>query len=220
MKKSVIMISVAFLLLAGCGSEEDITSVSVIESVVMEAEETDTEAVQIEETKLEEETTSLEMENDISEEQVLEQTEEKEIKVDEVKAESSVKEEPGVEETAKMIDYSPQKVVSLATSKTKAYGKILLTDNLDNLLASGDITKEEYDAYYPYDGAGYYSVFVETDLSTASTTSGRKLTSEDAIAQYIADMLAIESGPYFLIEYAGTYSKGGTEFYEFRCYRA
>ena len=49
----------------------------------------------------------------------------------------------------------------------------------------------------PYDGAGYYSVYVQTDLNTASTTSGRLLGSEDGIAQYIAEMLACESGPYF-----------------------
>lgn len=100
--------------------------------------------------------------------------------------------------------YSPQKVVQLATDKTKSYGKITLIDNLKRHLANGDITKEEYDEYYPYDGAGYYSVFVETDLNKASTTSGRLLKSEDGIAKYLADMLAFESGDYFLIEYAGT----------------
>ena len=116
--------------------------------------------------------------------------------------------------------YSPQKVVQLATDKTKSYGKITLIDNLKRHLANGDITKEEYDEYYPYDGAGYYSVFVETDLNKASTTSGRLLKSEDGIAKYLADMLALESGDYFLIEYAGTKNNNGTLFYEFRCYRA
>lgn len=116
--------------------------------------------------------------------------------------------------------YSPQKVVQLATDKTKSYGKITLIDNLKRHLANGDITKEEYDEYYPYDGAGYYSVFVETDLNKASTTSGRLLKSEDGIAKYLADMLALESGDYFLIEYAGTKNNNGTQFYEFRCYRA
>ena len=119
-----------------------------------------------------------------------------------------------------VVSYSPQTVVQLATAKTKGYGKILLTENLDRLLAEGKITQEEYNAYYPYDGAGYYSIFVETDLNIAQTTSGRLLGSVDGIAQYIAETLALEPGPYFLIEYVGVYSVNGTDFYEFRCYRA
>lgn len=113
------------------------------------------------------------------------------------------------------VSYSPQNVVLLATSKCISGGMIKVTDYLDELLASGSITQEEYDDYYPYDGLGYYSVFVETDLNAASTTSGRKLGSEQGIADYIADMLLLEREPYFLIEYCG--ESGG--FYEFRCYR-
>lgn len=119
-----------------------------------------------------------------------------------------------------VVSYSPQTVVQLATAKTKGYGKILLTENLDKLLAEGKITQEEYNSYYPYDGAGYYSIFVETDLNIAQTTSGRLLGSVDGIAQYIAETLALEPGPYFLIEYVGVYSVNGIDFYEFRCYRA
>ncbi|MBO5239142.1 MAG: hypothetical protein J6B50_10285 [Lachnospiraceae bacterium] len=74
---------------------------------------------------------------------------------------------------------------------------------------------------HPYDGMenSYYSVFVETNLLEASTTSGRKLGSEDAIATYIADMLALENGPYVYVEYYRIYNLNGTDFYEFRCYR-
>ncbi len=74
---------------------------------------------------------------------------------------------------------------------------ITTQDNLANALAEGRITQEEYDEYYPYDGLenSYYSVFVETDLNTAGTTSGQPLRSEDAIATYIADMLLLESSP-------------------------
>lgn len=118
------------------------------------------------------------------------------------------------------VAYDPYEVVSLATAKTKAYGKISIPEDLDNMLANGEITKEEYDEYYPYDGVGYYSVFVETDLNQAATTSGRKLGSVDGIASYIAEMLSLETGPYFYIEYAGVHSINGTDFYEFRCYRA
>lgn len=118
------------------------------------------------------------------------------------------------------VAYDPYEVVSLATAKTKAYGKISIPEDLDNMLANGEITKEEYDEYYPYDGAGYYSVFVETDLNQAATTSGRKFGSVDGVASYIAEMLSLETGPYFYIEYAGVHSINGTVFYEFRCYRA
>lgn len=92
-----------------------------------------------------------------------------------------VTEEP--EEEA-FVAYDPNYVVAPATEKTKAYGKILVWENLDRLLAEGSITKEEYNEYYPYDGLenSYYSVFVETDLSKASTTSGRMLVSEEGTA--------------------------------------
>ena len=125
-----------------------------------------------------------------------------------------------VEVSKPIVHYNPNTIVQLATNKLKAIGKVTLTDNLDRLLAEGSITQEEYNEYYPYDGAGYYSVFMEVNLEDAKTTSGRRLKSEDEIAQYIADMLAVENGPYFLIEYAGIYTTGGNDFYEFRCYRA
>ena len=117
------------------------------------------------------------------------------------------------------VAYSPDRVVSLAISKCIAGGMILTTDNLNTLLSNGSISEEEYNSYYPYDGLGYYSVFVETDLSKAATTSGRILGSEDGIADYISGMLLLEREPYFMIEYAGTTKYGGQTFYEFRCYR-
>lgn len=117
--------------------------------------------------------------------------------------------------------YNPQNVVSLATAKCQAGGMITTQQNLDNLLAAGKITQEEYNEYYPYDGMeqSYYSVFVETDLNTASTLSGKRLLAEDAIAEYIAGMLLLENDPVFYISYEGIYTTGGTDFYEFRCHR-
>ena len=117
--------------------------------------------------------------------------------------------------------YNPGTVVSLAIAKCQAGGMITTQDNLANALAEGRITQEEYNEYYPYDGleSSYYSVFVETDLNIASTTSGQPLRSEDAIATYIADMLLLESNPVFNVVYAGVYSRNGTDFYEFRCLR-
>ena len=72
--------------------------------------------------------------------------------------------EPPAEPVTASISYNPGRVVSLATSKCLSGGMILTTDNLNSLLAGGSISQEEYDSYYPYDGLGYYSVFVLYDL--------------------------------------------------------
>ncbi len=138
-----------------------------------------------------------------------------EAKPEETKPEETKQQEQAV--TA--VSYDPVSVCSKAVAKCQAGGMITTTDNLANLLSEGKITQEEYNSYYPYDGLGYYSVFVETDLNRASTTSGRKLGSEDEIADYIAGMMLLETEPVFNIEYAGVYNLNGTDFYEFRCYR-
>ena len=119
------------------------------------------------------------------------------------------------------VAYSPKNVVSLATAKCQAGGMITTQQNLQNHLNDGSITQEEYNEYYPYDGmeGSYYSVFVETDLNKASTIDGQRLSSEDAIAEYIASMLLLETDPVFYISYDGVYTTGGTDYYEFRCHR-
>lgn len=144
-----------------------------------------------------------------------EETELEETKPAETKPENTDQQE----QTVTAVSYDPVSVCSQAVAKCQAGGMITTTDNLANLLAEGKITQEEYNSYYPYDGLGYYSVFVETDLNKASTTSGRKLGSEDDIADYIAGMMLLETEPVFNIEYAGVYHLNGTDFYEFRCYR-
>lgn len=121
----------------------------------------------------------------------------------------------------KAVSYSPDRVVSLAISKCQAGGMVTTEQKLKDNLNAGKITKEEYDEYYPLDGLedSYYSVFVNIDLNKAVTTSGRALGSEEAIAQYIADMLLLESDSVFNIRYTGTTKTSGETFYEFRCYR-
>lgn len=120
---------------------------------------------------------------------------------------------------AEYVGYDADRVARLAVEKCKAAGMITLPENLDRLLAEGKITQKEYDEYYPYDGCGYYSVFVETNLNLASTISGERLYSEEEIADYIAGMMVLEVEPYFYIECAGVYQGNSVEFYEFRCYR-
>lgn len=120
---------------------------------------------------------------------------------------------------AEYVGYDADRVARLAVEKCKAAGMITLPENLDRLLVEGKITQEEYDEYYPYDGCGYYSVFVETNLNLASTISGERLCSEEEIADYIAGMMVLEVEPYFYIECAGVYQGNSVEFYEFRCYR-
>lgn len=144
-----------------------------------------------------------------------EETEPEVTKQEETKPEETKQQE----QTVTAVSYDPVSVCSRAVAKCQAGGMITTTDNLASLLAEGKITQEEYHSYYPYDGLGYYSVFVETDLNAASTTSGRKLGSEDGIAEYIAGMMMLETEPVFYIEYTGVCSLNGTEFYEFRCYR-
>ena len=123
--------------------------------------------------------------------------------------------------TPEVVSYSPNTVVNLAIAKCQARGMITTQDNLEKALNEGRITQEEYNEYYPYDGleGSYYSVFVETDLNTASTISGQPLRSEDAIATYIADMLLLENSQVFNVVYIGVYSRNETDFYEFRCLR-
>lgn len=149
-----------------------------------------------------------------------EEPKQEETKPEETKPEETKPEETKQQEqTVTAVSYDPVSVCSQAVAKCQAGGMITTTDNLASLLAEGKITQEEYNSYYPYDGLGYYSVFVETDLNEASTTSGRKLGSEGGIADYIAGMMLLETEPVFYIEYAGVYNLNGTDFYEFRCYR-
>lgn len=194
--------------------------------------ETTKSAVVGEEAELSEdsETTDVTEEPEVSEETVAEETTEVAPEpTTEASAEAPAEEpteevtEPTTEEPEEeaFVAYDPNYVVALATEKTKAYGKVLVGENLDRLLAEGKITQEEYDEYYPYDGLenSYYSVFIETDLNKASTISGNLLVSEEGIADYIAGMLALETGPYFAISYAGIYEGTNGDFYEFRCHR-
>ena len=131
------------------------------------------------------------------------------------------KPEPKPKHETQAVSYSPEKVVSLAILKCQAGGMVTTEQHLKDNLNAGKITQEEYDEYYPLDGLedSYYSVFVNVDLNKAATTSGRALGSEEEIAQYIADMLLLESDSVFNIRYTGTTKTSGETFYEFRCYR-
>jgi hypothetical protein len=124
------------------------------------------------------------------------------------------------QKTAKA-SYSPRRVVRLAVAKCKAGGMVTTEQYLKDNLKAGKITKEEYEEYYPLDGLedSFYSVFVNTDLNKAVTTSGKSLKSEEEIAAYLADMLLLETDPVFEIRYAGKTKTSGGTFYEFRCYR-
>ena len=119
------------------------------------------------------------------------------------------------------VSYSPQRVVQLATEKTKAAGKIYIPDDLDRMLAEGTITLEDYNDCYPTDGAGYLEFYVATDLNEARDVSGTvKFNSEDDIAANIAGMYSSLPQQYFYIEYHGTVMYGDKECYVFYCYRA
>lgn len=134
---------------------------------------------------------------------------------------SKPEEKPEPKPEPQAVSYSPDRVVSLAISKCQAGGMVTTEQHLKDNLNAGKITQEEYDEYYPLDGLddSYYSVFVNVDLNKAATTSGRALGSEEEIAQYITDMLLLESDSVFNIRYTGITKTSGETFYEFRCYR-
>lgn len=249
-KKIVILLFVVILIAAGCGNKktevamnteptetavEETTETKKVSETEMttESEEEETEATETD-NKEEQNAQSV---NETSKSNTQKQTESKKTQTSnndsasqsngsnnqsvEPQPTEPVQQKPTPQPEPQVINYSPQNVVALATAKTKAAGKVLLTENLDNMLASGQISQEEYNEYYPYDGAGYYSVFVDSNMAEARSVSGTtSFNSEDEIAQYISDMLVLENGPYFLIEYAGTYDYYGKQCYEFRCYRA
>ena len=245
MKKLLMfLLSVMILSVTGCGSTKEV--VTDTKAGYEDAEtENDTEAVTTEASKEEitveeEETETTPTDEKVTEEpvtdkkEVAEESSEKETpkqdesskptespKEEKPKQEPEKTPEPEPEPEPEVKGYSPDSVVAKAIAKCQAGGMITTQDNLANALAEGRITQEEYNEYYPYDGLenSYYSIFVETDLNTAGTTSGQPLRSEDAIATYIADMLLLENSPVFNIVYAGVHNTGGTDFYEFRCLR-
>ena len=119
------------------------------------------------------------------------------------------------------VSYSPQRVVELAVEKTKAQGKIYIPDDLNQMLAAGEISQEDFNASYPTDGAGYLEYYVATDMNEARDISGTvQFASEADIAVNIASMYASLPQQYFYIEYHGTVTYGGKECYVFYCYRA
>ncbi len=215
-KRLFLILSVTIMLAAGCGNRDNVVP-------DMETEATET-VIDIEEPNIavDEEISVLDQSesgNTEKEQTGKESLEETEPECDAKPEETKQEETKQQEQVAAALSYDPVSVCSQAVAKCQAGGMITTTDNLASLLAEGKITQEEYDSYYPYDGLGYYSVFVETDLNKASTTSGRKLGSEEEIADYIAGMMLLETEPVFNIEYAGVYNLNGTDFYEFRCYR-
>lgn len=135
--------------------------------------------------------------------------------------EPQIPQEPQQPSQPEPVSYSPQRVVQLATEKTKAAGKIYIPDDLDRMLAEGTITQEDYNDCYPTDGAGYLEFYVATDLNEARDVSGTvKFNSEDDIAANIAGMYSSLPQQYFYIEYHGTVMYGDKECYVFYCYRA
>lgn len=139
-----------------------------------------------------------------------------------VSNETTTEQETTEEETTSntVIEYNPDRVCALATAICEEAGLKTTADSMDEMLANGLISQEEYDEFYPYAGAGYLGVFLETDLSIACTITGRKLSSEQAIAEYLAEVMISEAtDEFFFIECAGIYVHNGVPMYEFRCYR-
>lgn len=245
-----LLLSVTILLLAGCGGKEnqvteeqnvETETQTVLEALedISEEKETETVTEQPEETQESTEpeesaTAEDDKEKDNSSEGQTSSATEKE---QDSQNQSNAQNEPSKPQTTEPdtkpepepqqpsqpepVSYSPQRVVQLATEKTKAAGKIYIPDDLDRMLAEGTITQEDYNDCYPTDGAGYLEFYVATDLNEARDVSGTvKFNSEDDIAANIAGMYSSLPQQYFYIEYHGTVMYGDKECYVFYCYRA
>ena len=235
-----LLLSVTILLLAGCGGKEnqvteeqnvETETQTVLEALedISEEKETETVTGQPEETQESTEpeesaTAEDDKEKDNSSEGQTSSATEKE---QDSQNQSNAQYEPSKPQTTEPdtkpepASYSPQRVVQLATEKTKAAGKIYIPDDLDRMLAEGTITQEDYNDCYPTDGAGYLEFYVATDLNEARDVSGTvKFNSEDDIAANIAGMYSSLPQQYFYIEYHGTVMYGDKECYVFYCYRA
>lgn len=124
-------------------------------------------------------------------------------------------------EQVEPVSYSPQRVAELAVEKTAAQGKIYIPDDLDRMLAAGELSQEDYDACYPTDGAGYLEYYVAADMNEARDISGTiQFSSEADIAANIAGMYAALPQQYFYIAYGGSVMYGDKECHVFYCYRA
>lgn len=247
--KIVFLLSVIILLGAGCGKKE--VQVTEEQSVETETQEIETESADnsaksdVEEVATEEPEPELTEKPDPEESAGAEDSKPEESgsgekTATEPKAEQGTQQEserqtetpqpqtpqpqtPEPEQPAQPepVSYSPERVVQLATEKTRAYGKIYIPDDLNQMLAEGTLTQEEYNACYPTDGAGYLEYYVATDLNEARDVSGTvKFNSEEDIAANIAGMYSSLSQQYFYIEYHGTVMYGNKECYVFYCYRA
>lgn len=111
--------------------------------------------------------------------------------------------------------YSAIRISDIADRRVREIRSIETFDKQNQLITDNSCVQGGVDGLED----SYYSVFVNTDLNKAATTSGRALGSEEAIAQHIADMLLLESDSVFNIRYTGTTKTSGETFYEFRCYR-
>ncbi len=250
MQKLFLLLSVTILLLAGCGGKggqvTEEQSVETEKQAVVNASESSPEESETEEPETEEPETVEEPEPEESaskedsrsedggskeqipaEKKPGQETQQPDGKQNEATQPQTTQQEPEQPSQPEQssqpepVSYSPQRVVQLATEKTKANGKIYIPDDLDRMLAEGTLSQEDYNACYPTDGAGYLEYYVATDLNEARDVSGTvKFNSEDDIAANIAGMYNSLPQQYFYIEYHGTVMYGGKECYVFYCYRA
>ncbi len=104
--------------------------------------------------------------------------------------------------------YDPNYVIAETTRQLKAAGYECIPEYLDRYLAEGRITQEEYNAWYPTDGAGWF------ECSLYNVTFG--LTIEDDVYEIVERCKYLCVDNIFYIEYIGENEYGG---YTFRVYR-
>lgn len=116
--------------------------------------------------------------------------------------------QPTVAPTQAKPAYNPDYVIAETTRQLKELGYECIPEYLDRYLVEGRITQEEYDAWYPTDGAGWF------ECSLYNVTFG--LTIDDDVNELVGSCEYLCVDNIFYIEYIGENEYGG---YTFRVYR-
>jgi len=123
-------------------------------------------------------------------------------------------------------NYSPKRVCQIANQRLKntrnKNGEKLtyIPDDLKAMLKRGEITKKEYNKYYPTDGTGYFIYYIRPGFDNATDITGQRLKNESQIAEYLVGFYRAGDEKYFYVAYGGKVNIRGTVYYKFQLHRA
>lgn len=107
-------------------------------------------------------------------------------------------------------EFDANKIISAAVPRIKEF-MTYVPDDLNRMLANGEITKEDYDMCYPTDGMGYFTYNFELSRTPESIADGLVELYRGEHRDY--------GNQYFYIEYLGKQDIFGTQKYVFKLYR-